>query len=118
MSAANFYVLTDGFNVYKCIDNNDNGQSTVKPTSTGTEIFETSDSYKWKFMFQIGAADRTKFLSTSYMPVRVSSGVETHAFDVNGEIDSATVSSGGLVIPLLLLFKYLEMVRGRLQLHP
>ena len=87
--------MTDGFNVYKCIDNNDNGQSTVKPTSTGTEIFETSDSYKWKFMFQIGAADRTKFLSTSYMPVRVSSGAGDPHFDVNGEIDSATVSSGG-----------------------
>ena len=95
LSAANFYVLTDAFNVYKCIDNNDNGQSTVKPTSTGTEIFETSDSYKWKFMFQIGAADRTKFLSTSYMPVRVSSGAGDPAFDVNGEIDSVTVSSAG-----------------------
>ena len=52
LSAANFYVLTDEFNVYKCMNNNANGQSTVKPTGTGTEIFETSDKYKWKFMFR------------------------------------------------------------------
>jgi len=95
LSTANFYVLTDGFNVYKCINNNSNAQSTIKPTSTGTEIFETSDGYKWKFLFQVGAADRTKFLSDSYMPVRVSSGAGDPAFDVNGEIDSGTVLTGG-----------------------
>ena len=95
LSAANFYVLTDEFNVYKCMNNNANGQSTVKPTGTGTEIFETSDKYKWKFMFQIGASDRTKFLSDSYLPVRKVSGAGEPDFDINGQIDSVTVSSGG-----------------------
>ena len=77
LQTANYYVLTDDFNVYKCIDNNDNGQSTTKPNSTGTEIFTTADSYKWKFLFQIGASDRTKFLSTGFMPVRKVSGAGT-----------------------------------------
>ena len=95
LQAANFYILTDNFNVYKCIDNNNNGQSTTKPTSTGTEIFTTADSYKWKFLFQVGASDRTKFLSTSYMPVRKVSGAGQPSFDVNGEIDSITVSVAG-----------------------
>ena len=95
LQTANYYVLTDDFNVYKCIDNNDNGQSTTKPNSTGTEIFTTADGYKWKFLFQIGASDRTKFLSTGYMPVRKVSGAGQPSFDVNGEIDSITVSAGG-----------------------
>ena len=37
LQTANYYALTDDFNVYKCIDNNSNGQSTDKPTSTGNE---------------------------------------------------------------------------------
>ena len=95
LQTANYYVLTDDFNVYKCIDNNNNGQSTTKPNSTGTEIFTTADSYKWKFLFQIGASDRTKFLSTGFMPVRKVSGAGQPSFDINGEIDSITVSAGG-----------------------
>ena len=95
LSAANFYVLTDEFNVYKCLNNNFGGQSTVKPTGTGTEVFETSDKYKWKFMFQIGSSDRTKFLSTEYLPVRKVSGAGEPDFDINGEIDSVTILAGG-----------------------
>ena len=95
LQAANFYVLTDAFNVYKCIDNNNNGQSTTKPSSTGTEIFTTADLYKWKFLFQLGASDRTKFLSTAYMPVRKVSGAGQPSFDINGELNSIAVTAGG-----------------------
>lgn len=95
LGEANFYVLTEDFNVYKCIDNNENSVSTDKPDGTGTEIFETSDGYKWKFLFQIGSSDRTKFLSDSYMPVRKVSGGGEPNFDVNGEIDDIVVQSGG-----------------------
>lgn len=93
LSDAEFYVLTDEYKVYKCIDNNYNAQSTVKPTSTSTSVFELSDGYKWKFLFQIASADRTKFLDADYMPVRKLTGNPT--FDVNGEIDSITVTDGG-----------------------
>ena len=95
LQTSNFYVLTDAFNVYKCIDNNGNAKSTSKPDSTGTEIFTTADGYKWKFLFQVGASDRTKFLSTSYMPVRKVSGAGQPSFDVNGELNSINVSAGG-----------------------
>ena len=77
------------------MSNNFGGQSTVKPTGTGTEVFETADKYKWKFLFQIGSSDRTKFLSTEYLPVRKVSGAGEPDFDINGEIDSVTISSGG-----------------------
>ena len=95
LTDATFYVLTDDNNVYKCLDNNSNGTSTIKPTSTGTEQFELDDGYIWKFMFQIGAADLTKFVTTDYMPVRKIAGTGQPAFDVNGEIDNITVTAGG-----------------------
>jgi len=95
LSEAQFYVLTDEFNVYKCIENNNDGQSTVKPTSTSTDMFKLDDGYTWKFMFQVGAADRTKFLNTNFIPVRKVSGAGNPAFDVNGELDSIAVTAGG-----------------------
>ena len=95
LANAKFYVMTDEFNVYKCLDNNSNAQSTVKPTSTSTDTFKLDDGYTWKFMFQIGAADRTKFLNVNFIPVRKVSGAGNPAFDVNGELDSITVTAGG-----------------------
>jgi len=99
LSDAIFYVLTDDFNVYKCLNNNGNSQSTIKPTSTGVESFTLDDGYVWKFMFQIGSADRTKFLSTNYMPVRKVAGAGNPNFDVNGELDSINVNTTtGIVV--------------------
>ena len=93
LAEANFFVVTDEFKVYKCISNNLNGTSTVKPTSTGTSVFELSDKYNWKFMFQISASDQNKFLDADYIPVRKITGNPTH--DVNGEVDSITITAGG-----------------------
>ena len=95
LADATFFVLTDEFNVYKCLNNNINSASTVKPTATGTDIFELDDGYIWKSMYQIGSADRTKFLTTGYMPVRKIAGAGNPLFDVNGEIDGITVTAGG-----------------------
>ena len=93
LAEANFFVVTDEFKVYKCISNNENGNSTVKPTSTGTSVFELADKYNWKFMFQISASDQNKFLDADYVPVRKITGNPTH--DVNGEVDSITITAGG-----------------------
>lgn len=95
--ATNFYVLTDEFNLYKCIDNNNNSPSTVKPTSTSTAIVSLADNYKWKFMFTLRAVDALKYLTTSYIPVKyltVNDGsdqwlVQTSA--VPGTIDTYSV---------------------------
>ena len=95
LADAKYYVLTNDFNVYKCLDNNNNSPSTIKPTSTGTDTFELDDGYVWKFMFQIGSADRTKFLSQSYIPVRKVAGSGQPEFDVNGEVASISVTAGG-----------------------
>jgi len=93
LADANFYVLTDEFKLYKCIDNNNNAQSTVKPTTTSTDTVTLADGYVWKFLLQVTSADQTKFLNSSYIPVRKLTGNPT--FDVNGEVDSVSVVSGG-----------------------
>jgi hypothetical protein len=93
LSEAKFYVITDEFKVYKCIDNNSNARSTVKPTSTSTNVVILADGYAWKFMFQVSASDQTKFLDSSYIPVRKLT--TTPYGDVNGEIDVINVTDGG-----------------------
>jgi len=65
-----FYVMTDAFNVYKCIYNNAGAASTAKPTSIGPEIVTTDDGYRWKFMFRV-SDDAKKFLTKEYIPLEI-----------------------------------------------
>ena len=93
LADANFYVMTDENKVYKCIDNNSNAQSITKPTSTSTNTVILADGYTWKFLFQVSSSDQTKFLDAAHIPVRKLT--TTPYGDVNGEIDSITVTNGG-----------------------
>jgi hypothetical protein len=65
-----FYILTDEMNVYKCLYNNKNSASTVKPTGFSTEAFTTSDNYTWKYMYTVTLGDANKFLTSTHIPVR------------------------------------------------
>jgi hypothetical protein len=66
-----FYVLTDEFNVYKCISNNYGNASTSKPTSTNpVGQFQTQDKYIWKYMFSVSTEDQERFLTDSFIPVK------------------------------------------------
>lgn len=99
--ASQFYVVTDDYKVYKCIDNNNGGTSTVKPTSSSTAIFKTSDNYRWKFMYNIAASEILKFVSTNYIPVKTLSANDGSAqwsvqrAAVNGSIDFIKVTANG-----------------------
>lgn len=64
-----FYVVTDEYNVYQCLDNNNGSPSTVKPTGTSYDAIGTMDGYLWKFLYNIPIALRNKFLTDVYMPV-------------------------------------------------
>lgn len=108
---ANFYVLTDEDNIYKCIDNRDtNGDVTAsldKPTTTGVEVQITSDNYHWKYLGTITDGDKTRFLDDNWIPVRKLVGktlpsgdpdendTVADTFDVNGELDTVTIVDGG-----------------------
>ena len=105
-----FYVMTDVYNVYKCLSNSDTASggasattSTVKPTGTGTSILATTDGYKWKFMYQIAAADALKFVTPNYIPVdtvRRANGYLANTYDnapaqVQFDVETATAAATG-----------------------
>lgn len=97
----NFYVLTEDYNVYKCLFNNGGASSTTKPTGVSTSKFTTADGYIWKYMYTVTTAKALKFLTNDYIPVQTlaSDGgedqwdVQTAAVD--GGIDVVLVTAGG-----------------------
>ena len=89
---ANFYVLTTQYNVYKCIDNNNNAPSTVMPTGNDNSVFTTADNYKWKFMYSIPASLRNRFLTDTHMPVLTAL---KNQFYSSGTINVINIENGG-----------------------
>ena len=81
-----FYIVTSEFKVYKCIKAG-GGASSVQPTQTLTSPTAESDGYTWKYMYTIGVADSTKFLTNSYMPVK------TISLSAEGVVAATTSSS-------------------------
>ena len=67
----NFFVMTDQYNVYKCISNNQGAASIDKPTGQGVGIIEAAnDKYRWKFMYEVQQADVLKYVTTDWLPVK------------------------------------------------
>ena len=101
-----FYVMTDDYNVYKCLaNNNSGGTSTTKPSGTGTSIITTADSYKWKFMYQISAARALKFVTPSYIPTQrvrkandAIANTTDSSFQYDVEIAANTSGNGAIEI--------------------
>jgi sugar lactone lactonase YvrE len=87
-----FYVMTDDYNVYKCLDNNNNSSSTVKPSGTSVTPITTSDGYIWKYMYNVPINLRNKFLSAEQIPV---SSALTNQFYSNGSLDSIAITNKG-----------------------
>ena len=69
LEESRYYVITDEYNVYMCLDNNNGAASTVKPTGTSSDAIPTLDGYLWKFIYTVPIALRNKFLTDQYMPV-------------------------------------------------
>lgn len=72
LESSRFYVLTNDQNVYKCLDNNNGAQSTIKPYSTTHETIQTADGYVWKYMYTIPNSLVSKFRSLDDIPVTTS----------------------------------------------
>ena len=97
-----FYVMTENYNVYKCLWNN-NGVAagsvtgtSDQPTGTSTTPFQTTDGYIWKYMYTVTTADALKFLTNEFIPVRTDSTVNAYATSTaNGAIHAIVVTDGG-----------------------
>ena len=90
---ATFFVMSSAFNVYKCLDNNSNANSTVEPTGTSTSILTTADGYKWKYMYTLSSSQQANFLSTDFMGVATNSTVASAAVD--GAINIVKIKTAG-----------------------
>lgn len=104
LKAANtpFYVVTDDWNVYKCLANNSGANSTSKPISISTTSdFQTADGYVWKYLYTITAEERLRFVTSDYIPVKsllvddgsLQWGVQNNA--ISGAIHNIKVVNSG-----------------------
>ena len=69
-----YHVISANNNVYMCLKAG-SGASTTNPDDTGVQTsgvidHSGSDGYIWKYMYTVPTADVTKFLTTSFIPVR------------------------------------------------
>ena len=97
---SNFYVLSSARNVYKCLDNNGGATSTDEPTGVSTSVISTNDSYKWKFMYTLSAAQQANFLSTDFMAVSSNANAQSDQSNVisaavDGSIDVVKIKTPG-----------------------
>ena len=96
-----FYVHTDEGNVYKCLDNAYGSPSTVQPTGTSNTPFYTGDDntpggnkgYKWKYMYNVSAANLASFGTTDYIPIEEDSTVVESA--ISGTLERIELTSNG-----------------------
>lgn len=97
-----YYVVTDQWNVYKCISNNNGKASTSKPTSQIVDrSFETADNYIWRYMYTISDEERIRFTTNDYIPVKTLSeddgSLQWQVQDSakQGSIESIKIENGG-----------------------
>lgn len=66
---ADFYVINNSNQVYKCLDNNGGGNSTVEPTTTSGEPVTSLDGYRWKYLFTVPTSVMEDFGSSTEIPI-------------------------------------------------
>jgi hypothetical protein len=89
-----FYVITDTLNVYKCIDNNYEAPSTVKPTVISSDgVFYTTDGYVWKYMYTVSSTNDSKFSTLNYIPIVPNANVIANS--ISSTVDVIDLTSYG-----------------------
>ncbi len=92
VNAASFY------HIYKCLDNNRGSNSTVEPdfshiSGANTQVYQTSDGYRWKYMYTVSSQAKQIFATTNFFPVTSNTIVESSATD--GVLDIIKVDGTG-----------------------
>ena len=86
-----FYVITEDYNVYKCLWNAGGAASTTKPTGVSTSPFTSADGYIWKYMYTVTTAKALKFLTNDYIPVQQ---LESDTGEDQWDVQAAAVDGG------------------------
>ena len=97
-----FYVMNSEYSVYKCIANNYGLVSTTEPTSVNPDIVSvTGDGYAWKYMYTISDAEKLRFTTDAYIPVKTlttddgSLQWQVQQGATKGSIESIIITNGG-----------------------
>jgi len=96
-----FYVINSEGNVYKCIENGYNSDSTVEPTGQSMSYIFLGDGYMWKFMFDLKVEISNKFLTDLWLPVayddfnKSNSQLDVESNAIDGDISFVRVDNGG-----------------------
>jgi len=96
-----FFVITEEgsyFHVYKCLDNNMGAVSSVQPdfshiTGSNTIVYQTTDGYRWKYMYSVSDSQELKFGTSDYFPVIANTDVSGNA--ISGGVDIIKVEGQG-----------------------
>lgn len=95
-----YYVVVDAgaqHHVWKCLDNGSGSLSTVEPDFSeidgNDEVYQTSDGYRWKYMYSVSDTVFDRFATTNFIPVVANAEVAAAAVD--GAIDTIRVESAG-----------------------
>lgn len=97
--ANKFYVRNSLDQVFKCLYSNFSAASTVMPEIRidgqlpENAYIETSDGYKWKYMYTIPPGLKEKFFTSQWMPVLSENIVTSSAVD--GRLDIIKIYDGG-----------------------
>lgn len=92
-----FYVITNTFNVYKCLIAG-SGASTQQPTHTDAGSIEPllyPDGYVWHYMFTVSTNDAIIFYNNSFFPVRERETQHADQGDIEGGIFRVVMEDGG-----------------------
>ena len=98
-SANAMYVYSSAGNVYKCLNNANNGPSTIEPAGNYTSangFVSPGDGYLWKYMYKVPST--SKFLTTTWIPVPFTQTAAYFGFAnnlVNGAISRLAVTANG-----------------------
>lgn len=78
INASSFY------HVFKCLDNNMGSASTIPPNfsdivGSNTVLYQTSDGYRWKYMYSVDSATNLKFGTSDFIPLVPNTAVQNLA---------------------------------------
>lgn len=99
--AEDFFVVVNAastYHIYKCLDNNNGANSTIEPnfahiSGSNTYLYETSDGYRWKYMYSVDSANAVKFETSNFFPLIANTDVSGNA--IQGAIDIIKVDGQG-----------------------
>ena len=100
---AKHYTINTSKQVFRCIYNNENSASTTMPyviSESTTDIFETADGYRWKYLFTLDAALLEKFTSPLYYAFPASENMTVKATAIPGGIHNIAIKNRGSGFPV------------------